>query len=563
MTRKWSRIAKAEYQVSTVSFRENRTRNITILYALGLIWALFLAPYIIGIMADFIIPIEILQIILINMLPGFMRAAMFFIWILILIIPLSRSLQEIKIGQWEIFLSNNVSTRDILIGTFIGRIPLYGLLVLFITPPFLVLFFLAFEVALLGQILTYLTLFLMILTTIWLANLITAAIQAKLGESSRGKDIANGVAILLAIVSIVPIYGIMFFSQHFSVILGLNVFLLFPFTWPADVISWITIHSSQIGFSVEQILAFQQILNFDLLFSTALMSIFTIAVVGIGLASADRIFTYNIGARTEQVTTITREHFVIRGIRKLAPGSFGSLVVTCFKDFFRRASNISKIAYGIILAVVLPFIMSQIMINIGDVGGFDMMALIMVGGIGMAMIGGYTFSGTAFMESKDQLWIIQSTPSGTARYVKARLVSAFIIAIPLGFIPALVMTLLSGGTLDRFLFLVAYGYVIIAGAIMFGTGVTAWNPYYEDTKSPEHQMNVIITTMGAQFTLFAPILITMFGDMAGLPFWNMIHDAVGATGMPYAFALISMISLLIVGSLALVIGVKRLSRPEI
>ncbi|MFX1341064.1 MAG: hypothetical protein ACFFAL_00075 [Promethearchaeota archaeon] len=563
MTRKWSSIAKAEYQVSTVSFRGNRTRNITILFALGLIWALLLAPYLIGIIADLIIPIEILQIIMINMLPGFMRAVMFFIWVLILIIPLSRSLQEIKIGQWEIFLSNNVSTRDILIGTFLGKIPLYGLLVLFIAPPFLVLFFLAFEVVLLGQVLTYLALFLMILTTIWLANLITAAIQAKLGESSRGKEIANGLAILLAIVSIVPIYGIMFFSQQFSVVLGLNVFLLFPFTWPADVISWITIYSSQIGFSIDQLLAFQQILNFDLFLSTALMSIFAIAVVGIGLGSADRIFTYNIGARTEQVTTITGENFVIRGIRKLAPGSFGSLVVTCFKDFFRRASNLSKVAYGIILAVVLPFIMSQVMINIGDTGGFDMMMLIMIGGIGMAMIGGFTFSGTAFMESKDQLWIIQSTPSGTARYVKARLVSAFIIALPLGCIPALVMTIISGGTLDLFLFLVAYGYVVIAGAILFGTGVTAWNPNYEDTKSPEHQMNMIITSMGAQFALFAPIIITMLGDIAGLPFWDMIRDAVGVTGMPYAFAFISMMSLLIVGSLSLVIGVKRLSRPEI
>ncbi|MFX1299711.1 MAG: hypothetical protein ACFFDE_02130, partial [Promethearchaeota archaeon] len=80
---------------------------------------------------------------------------------------------------------------------------------------------------------------------------------------------------------------------------------------------------------------------------------------------------------------------------------------------------------------------------------------------------------------------------------------------------------------------------------------------------PEHQMNMIITSMGAQFALFAPIIITMLGDIAGLPFWDMIRDAVGVTGMPYAFAFISMMSLLIVGSLSLVIGVKRLSRPEI
>jgi hypothetical protein len=452
--------------------RGHRTRTMGILYIIGIFWAILIAPYLLGTIFSMLLPIEYLRIILVTLLPGLIRSAMFFIWMILLILPLSRALQELKIGQWEIFLSNDVRTRDILTGTFLGKIPLYGLLVLFIAPPFLAILFLAFEVALIGQILIYSILFTMILTTIWLSNLITAAIQAKLGESARGKDLANGLAILLAIVTIIPLYGIMFFSQQMTAILGLNIFLLLPFTWPADMISWLIIQFSQLSLSVEQVLLFRQILQLDLFVSTILFTMFGLACVGIGLFAADRIFTYNIGARTEQVTTVKGENIVYRGIRKLSSGSFGALVVTCTKDFFRKASNLSKIAYGIILAVVLPIVMSQIMIGLGEVEGVDMMTLIFVGGIGLALIGSFTFSGTAFMESKNQLWIIRSTPSGVSRYVKARLVSSFIIAIPLSIIPALVISFIAAQGIAIFLFFLLYGYIIICGAIIFAVGVT-------------------------------------------------------------------------------------------
>lgn len=563
MVRKWYKIAKAEYLISTAELRGNRLRNVGALFIFGILWAILLAPFIIETFIGMLLPIEYFRLIIITLLPGIIRSAMFFVWIILLIIPLSRALVELRIGQWEIFLSNNVKTRDILVGSFLGKIPLYLLLVLYVAPPFLSVLFLAFEVAFLGQILIYSVLFAMILSVIWLSNLITAAIQAKLGESARGKDIANGLAILLAIVTIVPIYGIMFYTQQLTMILGMNVFLFFPFTWVADSISWLTIRFSQISFSVEQFLLFHQTLPFDLVLSVVLFSVFGIFCVSIGLLAADRIFTYNIGARTEQISTVTSENLFYRGIRKVASGSFGALVITCMKDFFRRASNLSKIAYGVILAVILPIVMSQVMIVTGDASGIDMMMLIMVGGIGLGLIGSYTFSGTAFMESKDQLWIIQSTPSGTSRFIKARIVSALITAMPLCIIPSMVLTFLAAAGIETLLFLLLYGGLIVCGAILFGTGITAWNPYYENTKSAEHQMNVIITTMGVQFAIFAPIMISIIGDIFGLPFWDMIRNTVGSVGMPYAFALISIVSLFIVGSGALLIGSKRLSRPQV
>ena len=563
MTRKWYNIAKAEFLISTVSMREHRTVFMSTFYIIGGIWAIVLAPYLIGLLFSLMFPVEYLRVILIPLLPGLMRSAMFFVWMILLILPLSQALQELRIGQWEILLSNDVKTRDILVGTFLGKIPVYGLLILFIAPPFLAILFLVFEVVIVGQVLIYGILFTMILSTIWLSNLITAAIQSKLGESARGKDIAYGLAILIAIVTIVPMYGIMFFSRQMSAILGMNIFLLFPFTWPADIISWLTIQFSPIGLTIEQLLLLQQILQLDLLTNTLVFIVFGLASIGIGLIAADRIFTYNIGARTEQVTTVKGENVLYKVIRKLGSGNFGPLVVTCMKDFFRKASNLSKIAYGIILSVLLPIIMSQLMLTIGEGSNIDMMLLVMMGGIGLAIIGTFTFGGTSFMESKDQLWIIQSTPSGTSSYVKARLVSSFVIAFPLTILPTVVLAFMAGAGIPAFLFFLMYGYIIVCASILFAVGITTLNPNYENTKSPEHQMNVIITMMGAQFALFAPVIITMIGDIFGFPLFDLIRNTVGSAGMPFAFALIGVTTLLIMGGFTIVIGTNRLARPEV
>jgi hypothetical protein len=398
----------------------------------------------------------------------------------------------------------------------------------------------------------------MVLTTIWLSNFTNATIQAKLGESPRGKDIANGLAIVLAIVTIIPMYGIMFFSQQLSAILGMNIFFLLPFTWAADTISWITIIFSTIGFTTTQIGIYLQVLQLDIILSTMLLTGFTLACIGVGLTAADRVFTYNLGARTEQITTVKTENSLLRILRRIIPGAFGALVVTCFKDFFRKATNLSRIAYGVCLSAILPFIMFHMSLGFGY--DLDLMTLLLVGGVGMGISGSFTFSGSAFMESKDQLWIIQSTPSGTRRFIKARIVAALISAIPLGLLPAFIMMVLAGGSIPLFIFLFVYGYVITCGAILFSIGVTTFNPYYENMKSPEHQSNVIISTMGVQFTLFIPTFALIFSDIFGLPFWDLLHSLVGSAGIPLVLGIIGTASLLGLGSLTLMVGTKRIAQ---
>ncbi|TFG29068.1 hypothetical protein EU527_16475, partial [Candidatus Thorarchaeota archaeon] len=223
LTRKWLAIAKTEIFVQTSKFRRARKIVSILLLLFGIVWALFIIPNIMtSILSGFGSEVELLFM---AGFPSLMRSAMLLLWIIFLIYPISYALQEIRIGQWEIMLSNNVSTRDMMFGMFLGKVPSYGLLVIYAAPIILSPFAIFFEVSLIGQLIMYLTVFFVALSTLFLSNLITTAIQAKLGESSRGNDIAKALSMVVAVIVLLPMYGLMYFANAMSAFLGMDVFL--------------------------------------------------------------------------------------------------------------------------------------------------------------------------------------------------------------------------------------------------------------------------------------------------------------------------------------------------
>nr|MDO8134204.1 hypothetical protein [Candidatus Njordarchaeum guaymaensis] len=104
MTHKWFHIAKAEFLVQTASIRRKRRFALAGLLLLSIVWAVYLVPAIMSALISGLGP-EI-QLFLMAALPGFMRSAVFLVWMVILVTPLSQSLQEIKVSQWEVMLSH-------------------------------------------------------------------------------------------------------------------------------------------------------------------------------------------------------------------------------------------------------------------------------------------------------------------------------------------------------------------------------------------------------------------------------------------------------------------------
>ncbi len=547
MARNWLAIAKAELLVATSRFHSRRKTVSLFIVAFALVWALYIAP---AIMSSFVnLFASEIQLILAIAFPGLMRSVMLLLWILVLIFPISFALQEIRIGQWEIMLSNNVSTRDMLFGTFLGKFPSYGLMVLFMAPVLISPFAIVYQVSLVGQALMYGVLYITALTTLWFSNVISTAIQAKLGESSRGNDIAKALSMVVAAIIIIPMYGIMYFAGPLAEIMGMDVFLILPSTWGADLITWTAIYFNGIGLPQSSILAFESVLLFGPALDFLLIVIFSVVLTSIGFAASDRLFTIEAGARTEVVTTVGRDNPLLMGVRGLLSGSFGVLVVTSLKDFGRKAQNLSRLGYGIFLSILLPLIMNFSGLGgaVGDPLFVPMMATLMTGMM-LGMLGGIAFGGIGFLDSKDQLWILKGAPGGASKFVRARVISHILFAIPIALISTTSVTVILGLGIVVFLAMLVYVYAVLCGAILIATGVTANNPAYEDIKSSAFYINtgltIMIIMLSSMFTMIWGIII-------------MITERNIALGL-----LVNTVPILIVGFIVVYIGSKRLAMPD-
>jgi len=558
VTKPWSAIAKAEFLVLSSSMKGRRALYLGAIITLGLIWAAWLAPMIMGSILFTIFEMQDLQILMSAMMPGLLRTVMMFVWFMLLLFPMSYSLQEIKIGQWEIMLSNNVRTRDILSGQYIGRTMLYGLVVLYLAPILIAPFALVLEISLIGQVAIYGSITLMALSTIWLSNWLTSMIQARLGDSSKGNDIAKAISMVVAIIVIIPMYGLMMFAPAMSEILGLDVFIFAPFTWFADLTSQIIVAFNGLGWTSAEFIGFTGLLSLDLFQSALVVGVFVLGLVGIGLGTADRIFTIEAGVRTESVTTVGRDNVLYRGMRRVVPGSFGALLVANMKDFLRKAQNLSKIGYGIVLASILPFFFSQM----GDFyDSFTEMFFIF--GMLLSICGVFPFVGQGFLESKDQLWIIQSTPHGASRFVKSRLVMAFMICVPLTVVPVVIIALLFSLSLSNFLLLFVFGYIAECGAAMVAVGITARNPAYEDSKSPAHQANIMSAMLIAQFASMALFIVMILLDIVfRIDFFTMLSGLVGEGNVMMAVGFLGVGVMSLIGMTLAYSGIRSLAKPE-
>ncbi|MFW9811680.1 MAG: hypothetical protein ACFFF9_04425 [Candidatus Thorarchaeota archaeon] len=549
LTRKWLAIAKTEFFVQTSRFRRFRNAASILLLVFGFVWALFIAPEIIKAVLDSL-GSEV-SVLFMGGFPSLMRSGMLFLWIILLVYPISYALQEIRIGQWEIMLSNNVSTRDMMFGMFLGKIPSYGLLVLYIAPVLLSPFALFFEVEILGQIIMYLVVFFVAISTLFLSTLITTAVQAKLGESSRGNDIAKALAMVVAVLILVPMYGLMYFSDAMSAFLGLDVFLLFPFTWGADIISWSVIIYNGIELPIT---AFDSILKLDAPTNLGLLCAFSGFIVLLAFRSADRIFTFGAGPRVEKITTVGKENFILKGIRNLFPGSFGILVVNAIKEFVRKMQNVSRLLYGVVISVLLPVIINY---SIGaapeempaEIRSIIIMIVVMILVTMISMLGGATFGGIGFLESKDQLWIIKSTPNGARKFANARLVESLFLAIPLAIVPSIGVSLVFGVSVFEMLAIIAFAYWATIGSVLLSIGVTANNPAYENQRSSAFYVNT-----------FASIFLIFFAIAVGFILAFMVFQV--SMNLPL-FMITIITPLFLLGLAIFMIGVGRLSRADI
>ena len=231
---KWYLIAKNEYKIMTSSFP--RFRYLFPFVVMGII--AFITGYLVPLAVNNYVT-EIEAFIFSVAAVAVVQIILFLMFIYFLTFPISLALRDSKADQNEIFLSAPIKPSDVLLGKFVGLIPIYAIVITVIAG----IFTAVLDPLGIDPIQKVIIVIIFIFTTLsglWIGTVITAFLRTKLGKTARGRDIGKALGILIAL----PLVAIMYALMGGGVLEALanpntnesvrNVFNIFPSRVPSD-----------------------------------------------------------------------------------------------------------------------------------------------------------------------------------------------------------------------------------------------------------------------------------------------------------------------------------------
>jgi len=439
-------------------------------------------------------------------------------------------LKEVQTGQLEIFLAAPIKPSDVLLGEFLGVMPFYAIAVTVIAG-----FFTAVMTPLgldMVQIAIIIIIFVVtFFSALWIGTVIAALLRTKLGKTARGKDIGRALALIIALPMIAIMYAIMGggllkaladsgTSGMVRAILG-----LLPSSWGTEVIFGFASNPGNIG-----AVGFETLTRFGGLIA------FSIAVLWLGTKAANR--AYSLEPTTFIASRAKPDGFFYKTVKYVGGGgSFGSLLVSVFKDYSRRLENLSKIGYMVGLLVLM---------NIFLGGSEDLEGTLLMPQLILPMLAAFVV-GEVTLRGKEALFIYKKTPSGVGRLVKARLLHGWLVVIPIaGAITAVSTILVQQTTFISVLTNTGLIMLILAASVAFVLGLSLLNPAFSD-KSGNYVLNLMIVMQGWTGLFLVPLIALRRVFDLGL------YETLFYITVPLSW---------LVGIVFLYLGKRRLSRIE-
>ncbi len=482
---KWLVIAKNEYRIRINKIRVIKPYFPYLVIGLLAVYVAFIAPALVNMfLGDFfsLFPPQATVAMIVTTL----QIVLFMIFFYFTIFPITQTLQEIQAGQVEIFLASPVKPGDVLLGEFVGVMPFYAIAVAVIAGSFtailhpLRLDFIQIAITVIIFIVTF-------LCALWIGTVIAALMRTKFAQTARGKDIGRALALIIALPGIAIMYSIIggglleALADPGTSGMARIILNLLPSSWGAEVIVGFAFNPSNItAVGVETLTYFGGLVAFFL------------AVLWLGTKAANRAFSL------EPTTFIASKAKPDGGFYKTVKylgggGSFGTLLVSAFKNYGRRLENLSRIAYIVGLIA---------MVNIFFGGGFDDPEGALIMGLFLFPLLTVLVVGQVAEGGKENLFLYKKTPSGLGRFVKARLLQSWLVAVPIGAAITIVsMVLIPSIT---FVFLVTYTaflVMIIVANVALALGLSLLNPVFSE--SARAQMGGLM--LNAQVCIFVSI----------------------------------------------------------
>jgi len=523
---KWLVVAKNEYRITTSSIRKIRPYFPLLVIGLLAVYVAFIAPAIVSPFID-----DILAFIITLAAVPIVQILLFTIFFYFIILPITQTLKEMQTGQLEIFLAAPVKPSDVLLGEFLGHMPIYAIVITVITG-----FFTAVLSPLgLDMVQTVIIIIIFVVTLLsayWIGTVIAAILRTKLGKTARGKDIGRALALVIALPMIAIMYAVMGgglteallnpgTSGTVKTILG-----LLPSSWGAEVFVGFANNPGNIG-----------AVGFETLTRFGGLLVFFVAVLWLGAKAANR--AYSLETISFVASRAKSDGVFYKTVRSLGGGeSFGTLLASIFKDYSRRLENLSKIFYMVGLLVIIDIFL----VKPDDFEGSLLMPLFILPLLAAFVVGEVTLRG------KEALFIYKKTPAGVGRLVKARLLHGWLVVVPIAAAITAVSAILNlQTTFVSLLTTTGLAIVFVASNVAFVLGLSLLNPAFSD-KSGNYVANLMITMFAIPNGLLLIPLIVL-----GRVFDFGLYETFFYITVPLSW---------LVGILFLYLGKRKLSRIE-
>ncbi len=534
---KWWVIAKNQYLLTTSAIRGIRRYFPYLAIGLMAVYVVFIAPSLVGLFLD-----EAISILLSQVAVAFVQIILFMIFFIFITFPISNTLREVQSDEMEILLAAPVKASDVLLGEFLGQIPIVaiaitaavGLFTAILNPIGLDL--LQMTIIIIIFIVTFLSAF-------WIGSVLSVILRTRLGKSARGKDIGRALSVII----VLPFIAIMYAMIGGGILEALadpetngilNIILgLLPSSWGAETIVSFTSNPGNIA-----------AVGFETLTRLGGLLVFFVATLWLGTKAASRLYTLKPTTLTSSVAK--PDGIFYKSVETLGGGgSRGTLLVTAFKDYYRRLENLSWLFYAVGISAMIVIFFNTSPTDPGD----TLMAssLFMI-----PLLTGFVVGTVS--RGKEQMMIFKKAPSGIGKFVTARLVQAWIVAVPIGSAMLGVSTLLVPHiTIIPLLTNIMWASIRTISVSIIFLGLSLLMPSFSE-KARERNLSIMINL---QIVIFGTIGLELGFNMSGLSFDNMFQNIEPYTGLLFDHLLRTAI-LSSVGIVILLLGKRNLSRIE-
>ncbi len=310
-----------------------------------------------------------------------------------------------------------------------------------------------------------------------------------------------------------------------------------PSSWGAEIFVGFATNPGNIG-----------AVGFETLTLFGGLLIFLATSLWVGTKVANRAYSLDPSKFTS--STAKPDGFFYKAIRFVGGGrSFGSLLSSIFKDYSRRLENLSWIIYAVGLVTLIR-------IFISDTSSEPIDQLVFLSQMAIPFLAAFVVGTVS--RGKDTLFIFKKSPFGIKKFVKARLVQGWLVAVPIAAALIAVSTiLLPQIRVESLLINIVWGSLRTFTLVAVVLGLSIINPIFAE-ESRERNMGIIINLM---VVLFATIILEIGLRRIGLSFGKMLPDIDSFTVILYDHLFLTMVFSL-VGIFLLYNGIRKLNRIE-